>query len=172
MPSPVPSNWGTAAAAAAAAPHGLDRPPAQQQQTGGGAAASEPCTVAAAAGLSPVWHRAQGPGVGLVNLGNSCFLNSVLQALAYLPPLGNLCLARAHARGCGLPPGSCTACKLEEQLGRLLTRGGGGGGGGYSLSGGGSGGGAGPSVPEALHRALPVLNRCGAAAAAETDCAA
>ncbi|GBF94621.1 hypothetical protein Rsub_06736 [Raphidocelis subcapitata] len=163
MPSPAPSNWATAPAP----PHALDRAPQQQPGGGGtggmtarggggggggGGEAHEPCTVAAAARLSPAWQRAQGPGVGLVNLGNSCFLNSVLQALAYLPPLGNLCLARAHARGCGLPQGSCTACKLEEQLARLLTRSGGGG-----LGGGGFGGGA--DAPEALHRALPVLNR-------------
>lgn len=147
MPSPAP--WPSTPAPS---PHQRAPPSAALAALPPGALVSNGCTAATARALSPVWRSAQGPGAGLMNLGNSCFLNSVIQALTYLPPLANLCLARAHTRGCTLRDG-CMCCKLEEQVARLLTRGAPAGGGVYAY-------GTGADAPEALHRALPLLNRC------------
>ncbi|EFJ43658.1 hypothetical protein VOLCADRAFT_65702, partial [Volvox carteri f. nagariensis] len=46
------------------------------------------------------WKGNQSAGAGLSNLGNSCYLNSTLQCLAYVPPLAHLCLGRTHSSSC------------------------------------------------------------------------
>ncbi|KAF3785234.1 Ubiquitin carboxyl-terminal hydrolase 25 [Nymphaea thermarum] len=55
-------------------------------------------------------YRRKSPPLGLRNLGNSCYLNSVLQCLTYTPPLANFCLSNRHSSICELS----NVCKKHE----------------------------------------------------------
>lgn len=46
------------------------------------------------------WKSSKGVGAGLGNLGNTCFLNSVLQCLLYTPPLYNYLTSVDHKQKC------------------------------------------------------------------------
>ena len=46
------------------------------------------------------WNNIRSVGPGLVNLGNTCFLNSVIQCLTYTPPLANYLLSGEHKKNC------------------------------------------------------------------------
>lgn len=50
--------------------------------------------------LTLEWKSARGIGAGLSNLGNTCFLNSVLQCLVYTPPLYNYLTSLEHKQKC------------------------------------------------------------------------
>ncbi|XP_027290031.1 ubiquitin carboxyl-terminal hydrolase 17-like protein B isoform X2 [Cricetulus griseus] len=69
---------------------------------------------------SASWERALGVGVGLLNTGNSCYLNAALQCLTHTPPLANYMLSREHSQSCCHHPGSCTMCALEAQVNQSL----------------------------------------------------
>jgi ubiquitin C-terminal hydrolase len=46
------------------------------------------------------WPHGRRVGVGLTNLGNTCFLNATLQCLAYTAPLVNYLSGSNHAKTC------------------------------------------------------------------------
>ena len=48
------------------------------------------------------WKDIRRIGPGLANLGNTCFLNSVLQVLTYTAPFTNLILSEVHKSDCKL----------------------------------------------------------------------
>eukprot|EP00899_Mesostigma_viride_P025181 jgi/Mesvir1/5848/Mv00640-RA.1 len=56
----------------------------------------------------------QGDPVGLVNTGNSCYANAVLQCLTFTPPFAALLLQQSHSQQCAESP--CLFCGLTDHL--------------------------------------------------------
>ncbi|KAF9130063.1 hypothetical protein BGW39_003513 [Mortierella sp. 14UC] len=67
------------------------------------------------------WPQPRPIGPGLHNLGNTCFLNSVLQCLTYTPPLANFLLSAQHSNSCKTT-NFCMMCLLENHVNRCFSR--------------------------------------------------
>ncbi|KAI3809659.1 hypothetical protein L1987_19256 [Smallanthus sonchifolius] len=70
--------------------------------------------------------RKNGPPLGFRNLGNTCYLNAVLQCLTYTPPLANFCLRLQHSASCESlsqqdKKSDCPFCLLEKRIARSLS---------------------------------------------------
>ena len=62
------------------------------------------------------WSKINKNGVGLLNLGNNCYLNATLQCLAYTPPLSQWLITKPHSTACKFrqSKGFCSLCEVEK----------------------------------------------------------
>ncbi|NXD04245.1 UBP42 hydrolase, partial [Certhia familiaris] len=65
------------------------------------------------------WQQRQRPGAGLFNLGNTCYVNVILQCLTYTPPLANYLLSHEHSQSCQ-QQGFCMMCTMEGHIRKVL----------------------------------------------------
>ena len=59
------------------------------------------------------WKNNTKIGSGLKNIGNTCYINSVLQCLFYIPPLKNFLYSSKHSNNCHIK-GICFLCEYEK----------------------------------------------------------
>lgn len=65
--------------------------------------------------VSLQWKKMSQMGKGLVNMGNTCFLNAALQCLLYTPTFGNYLMAKEHSASCRVRGTNafCLLCQME-----------------------------------------------------------
>uniref|UniRef100_A0A3Q3VWG4 Ubiquitin carboxyl-terminal hydrolase n=1 Tax=Mola mola TaxID=94237 RepID=A0A3Q3VWG4_MOLML len=65
--------------------------------------------------LNLKWSQDHSIGAGLQNMGNTCYLNSILQCLTYTPPFANYMLSQEHSKACH-ESGFCAMCAMQQHV--------------------------------------------------------